>query len=152
MNQEITVVPQDKKKAPEFLTTICVFSFVGIGFAIIKSVTELLSQPTIYKGAFYDQIDLELITHYAQLASITDLICALVCLLGVLLMLNLRRVGFAFYVVGELSPFLISAGLFHEFYDNPFNSSLFWFNSVLVLIVSIAFVTMYAFNLKHMTK
>lgn len=115
-------------KRPGFLTVLCILSYIGCGFAVIGG---LLSITTI--------------------AGIVSLVAALLCLYGVIQMWNLKKMGFYLYLVGEIVPVIVSvvtigfASLF------SFAGGIFaLIAGGLGLILALAFIIMYALNLKHM--
>jgi len=119
------------KKRPGFLTTICILSFVGIGFALIGAFTSLAVSP----------ID-----------GLISLVCQALCLIGVIMMWKLKKTGFFLYLVGEIVPSIYSLIV----YGGAAASIPFLGDAVLMIYIlsfgfPIAFIIMYALNLKHMS-
>jgi hypothetical protein len=82
---------------------------------------------------------------------IVKLISALVCLGGVLLMWNLKKIGYFIYTIGEISPTIVFTILFWNTTNNPFSSFIYWINSFVMAIAAVAFIIMYSSQLKHMS-
>jgi hypothetical protein len=112
---------------PTFLTVLCILSFIGCGLAVLGSFATI-----------------------TKLTGILGLVAALVCLYGVIQMWKLKKMGFWIYLVGEIAPIIITAvtvgvaGLFT--FAGGFTAIMIGLGS----IFTIAFIIMYALNLKHM--
>lgn len=119
-----------KAKRPGFLTTICILSFIGIGFAIIGAFGSIALTP----------VD-----------GIISLVCQALCLIGVIMMWQLKKTGFYLYVIGEIVPSIYTLIV----YGGVAASIPFLGDAVLMLYIlsfgfPVAFIIMYAANLKHM--
>ena len=112
---------------PAFLTVLCILSYIGCGLSIISSLMTITT-----------------------LTGILSLVAALLCLWGVIQMWKLKKMGFYLYLVGEIAPLIISfatigfAGLFN------FAGGVMAMAVGIGFIFSIAFIIMYAVNLKHL--
>ena len=119
------------KKRPVFITVLAILTFVGAGFGVISGLGQL-------------SID-------GGLGGST-IIANLLCIVGAIMMMKLKKVGFYLYVVGQLTPiiyvFAVLGGL--EAMSVPGLGSAVAAVTAIVLIVPIAFIVMYALNLKHM--
>jgi len=112
---------------PTFLTVLCILSYIGCGLAILGVISTITT-----------------------LLGILNLVAALVCLLGVIQMWKLKKMGFYIYLVGEIAPLAISfatigfAGMFN------LAGGIMAMAVALGFFFSLAFIIMYAINLKHM--
>lgn len=144
-NQETpTTGPQEPTKRSSFLTTICILSYIGSGLSIIGG---------LFYMAFYDLIlnlfaSNESELYQAMYESISTLsrgyfgaetLFAATSLTGVLLMWNLKKIGFHIYTISNILalslPLLFGVGSF---------------NFANLLLVTGPFVAMYASQLKNM--
>jgi hypothetical protein len=151
--------PVATQSRPTFLTVLCILSFVGVGFVILSSLYNLLSNQVSQSveilqnsnspfGSMIEDADAYQSTVF--ITTIINLIAGLICLAGVLLMWNLKKAGFYLYTAAELIPPVVSLVLSgHAGYGETF-SGFFMFTMVFALLVAIAFVIMYAVNLKHL--
>lgn len=156
-----------QKDRPTFLTVLCIITFIVSGILLISSIWSVLTfdaetaQATIeeaviqmekslsqsgnvlgdnfltdYKTTLEEQIQ------YHTPLSIIGLVSIILSLLGGFLMFNLKKVGFHLYVVSKLIGF--SSILIITI------NSIMILGNVLMGVLTLAFVIMYAVNLKHM--
>jgi len=160
MEQQIEHPVITVKKRPTFLLVLCILSFAGIGFVLLSSFITLFSYSSSlatferYGSEFNNLLggtDIAQMMALTRIRTIINIIAALVCLAGVLMMWNLKKAGYYIYIVGEIAPFIISTILFWNSYNNPFLSFVFWISTILSLIFALAFTIMYGVNLKHMS-
>jgi flagellar biogenesis protein FliO len=144
-----------KKERPTFLTVLCILSFIGVGIVVISSLVGLLAGKAgsmIMEAAesvegMQDIPEMEPVSNavrYASTLSAINLICALIVLVGVIMMWNLKKLGYYIYVPAEIAPvifgfILIGGGMF---------GGLF---AALSAIFPILFIILYGLNVKHMT-
>lgn len=75
---------------------------------------------------------------------ISGLVFTTLCLIGALQMRKLKKTGYYFYLVGELAPIVLMAGLF--------GSSFFGaFALIFAALISVIFVILYSTQLKHLS-
>jgi len=150
---------QKSKKRPPFLTVLCILSFVGIGIAIISSIInafqiessvdqllqtqEQLNNSGVNFGSF-DSYAANL-TQWGVLVYSFNIFASLILLVGVLLMWNLKKVGYYIYIIFELLPLILSIVFL------GFGNFITTITFVFGFIFSLAFVIMYGVNLKHMS-
>ena len=147
----------EKKERPTFLTVLCILSFIGIGFAVISNLISLfatsagsalmdVATETLEEYQDLPGVDMvESAVDYASTLAIIGIIAALVCLWGVIWMWNLKKTGYYIYIVGELSPVIVS------FILVGFGSFLGGFMALIGLIFPLLFVILYGLNVKHMS-
>jgi len=152
MEQQNINATAEAKKIPGFLKVLCILSFVGIGFSVIFGIWDIISfQAQIdslkmlagFTGELGSSIDS--LIKWGIVDYIITIVSALVCLAGVLMMWKLKKTGFYIYLVGEIAPAIASFALLGGF------GALGTFAMIIGLIFPIAFIIMYALNLKHMS-
>jgi hypothetical protein len=148
------------KTRPTFLTVLCILSFVGIGLIMFSGLINLLtnSGSTVLRlfqnsespfGTIIENPDEFVSTTF--IVNLVGFFAALVCLTGVVMMWKLKRTGFYIYAVGEIVPPIVSLALSGRAgYGNSLFASLFVVGLIISFLFAIAFIIMYAVNLKHM--
>jgi len=150
----------------DFLTIICILSFIGSGLGIVSDIRGYLGAENTAATAsekmekVQDKMDeqgrssgflMQILTAAGKMSaatirklSVISLIASLFTLTGAIMMWNLKKTGFYIYTLGIviiiLSPLI--------FMDNilGYLTAGFWF------VFGGMFVVMYAANLKHMNK
>ena len=116
------------KQRPQFLTVLCILSYIGCGLAIIGSLVTI-----------------------GTITGVIGLLAALICLYGVIQMWKLKKKGFYFYLVGEITPIIVSfatiglAGLF-----SFAGGIIAIITALMVTIFPVIFIILYGLNLKHL--
>ena len=149
-------------KRPQFLTILCILSFIGVGFSVIGGLIGYAALKFIGSGKLDDLLSqsadpsamlkfddakaqmmatglsLDQLGHLALIGSAL----ALVSLLGVIMMWKLKRSGFYLYtlvqLVGLTAPLIMGGHLDME-----------W-KAMIGMVITAAFIIMYALNLKAM--
>jgi hypothetical protein len=146
----------ETKKRPKFLTVLCILSFVGIGFAIISSIINLINfQSNIEtlqslqgtSSLLGEELGntIDALVEWGRTIYLINLISAFICLAGVFMMFKLKKTGYFIYIIGEIAPAIASFALMGGF--GPLGP----FAMIMGLIFPIAFIIMYGLNLKHMS-
>jgi hypothetical protein len=156
--QDINPLPVTKKR-PEFLSVLCILSYVGIGIAVMGALVNIminasgksmmfLQQNNSLFGKIIDNQD-----EYIRMQHVTGIvgiIAALVCLAGVIMMWKLMKTGYFIYIIGEIAPPVVAISLYgHSGFGDMF-ASLYMLGLVIGFIFPIAFIIMYGVNLKHL--
>ena len=150
---------QKKKKLPAFLKVLCILSFVGIGLSVTMSLNSSFKIESEVDQLMQAQAQLENsginfgsfdsyaanLQQWGVLTYSYNIFAALILLLGVLLMWNLKKIGYYIYVVFEITPLILTI-IFLGF-GNMFSLIGYFFS----FMVSLAFIIMYGVNLKHMS-
>ena len=156
----------EQNKRPTFLTVLCILSFIGLGFGIIGNIIGLLFSKGIEAasglaeegmdealseieseipemGGFMETLfggAMKAMEHYTLITSVT-LVCSIIALVGVIMMFQLKKIGFYLFsgakVVIIVLPMILIGGLVGGM-------------SLMGAIFPIAFIIMYAVNLKAM--
>lgn len=148
-------------KRPQFLTVLCILTFIGVGIGIIGSVMGYMA--TMAAGAMMGMAgdmagsaDMSAMPgmdeamsaanaaiQYATIILAVGLLGSILCLVGAIMMWKQKKTGFYLYAVGELVPPVISMVLI--------GMSGMGALGLLGFIVPIAFIVMYGMQLKHMS-
>jgi hypothetical protein len=118
---------QTTTQRPQFLTVLCILSYIGCGLAIIGGLMSI-----------------------GKISGIINLLAALICLYGVLQMWKLKKMGFYLYLIGEITPMIVGiatlgfAGIF------SFGGGFFAIIAGLMMIFPVLFIILYGLNFKHL--
>ena len=159
---------EGREPRPTFLTVLCILTFIGSGWGIIgggvqyftaeKQVQEISRAREEAKKEFKDHesspgakmaermIKMSAAVTPAMLkkGALVNIFAAIACIMGAVLMWKQKRNGFFLYLGGILSGVIAPFMLF------GMNNILAVGSSVLQGFVGVAFLIMYAVNLKHM--
>jgi hypothetical protein len=151
---DIAPLPQK----PQFLKVLCILSFIAcglmiifcligaaIGFAIGEETRNDMWNMILQTQPQLESTDPQEFFHALGMSSIYSLIANIVSLVGVILMWRLNKLGFFIYAVAELSVHFFGINVGGEG-SSSVGSMIFW------ILMDVAFIIMYAVNLKHMTK
>jgi hypothetical protein len=156
--QDINPLPVTKKR-PEFLTLLCVLSFIGIGFSFFDSLVKIFLQTSSNLIKLLNQINsvfgniIDNQGEYIQTQHIIGfiaIIAALICLAGVIMMCKLHKTGYFIYILGEIAPPIAVILLAGYSGFNGIYASVYMISLMISFIFPIAFIIMYGLNLKHM--
>ncbi|MFN3916352.1 MAG: hypothetical protein ACK4K0_01310 [Flavobacteriales bacterium] len=178
MEENLTLDNENRPSIrPTFLTVLCILTFIGSGFGIINgvstmfmgTVTSEITNGIDFKEEFNRELDRQLeqgenseledkfarelggkmvgsvgnVFANMKWLGLTTLIVSILCIVGAILMWNLKKNGFFLYtgaqVIGIVMPFILLGG-------NIFAAMM----SFILSIFAIAFIIMYAVNLKYM--
>jgi hypothetical protein len=157
---------EGKPKRPRFLTVLCVFSFVCVGIAIAfaifnevyntpENMRENLEKVRERSPAQAQQmekaIEMRENTTWGKVQNFVFILIELVSLLGVVMMFNLKRMGFYIYAAIEILPYsMMFFGDGSADFGGSKGSNIVF--GVIFLLIDLGFVVMYAMNLKHLKK
>lgn len=157
-------------RKPTFLVVLSILSFISIAWDFFQHTLSLLSGPMnqeaweLYEATMYESVGqmndlgmhgmatiVEQIIQMSYMSNfdyfimntVLQLITVLIGAAGVILMLQLKKIGFHLYVVYSLLPVVIFYILFPV-------EIIPTFVVVFSLIISAIFCVLYALNLKHM--
>jgi len=144
---------------PQFLKVLCILSFIACGFWILVyffgSLTLGLSAEKI--AGFWDKViesqpQLENVDpveffHAVGKFCVIGLFANIASLIGVIMMWRLNKIGFFIYAVAEFITYFFGMDVSASSEKgNSYGSTIF------MIILDIAFIAMYAANLKYMKK
>lgn len=153
-----------EKKRPVFLTVLCILTYISCGYAFLMSLWRLATGGDTEQSLnrlknmpqFQDEVPEKIMKGIQKMAEwqVTADLLALgnvaLCLAGALLMWKLRKSGFYLYVVGQILPFVSLFGMYSVVQNVPIFGMAMLIVSIFVALFAIAFIIMYAVNLKHM--
>jgi hypothetical protein len=157
-------------KRPQFLTVLCVLSFIMCGLGLLGGIYNLVSRTPEkmaegvekmreFSPEMADQMEQQMIamqdSSWMKVEPYLNLIFVLVSLLGVIMMWNLNKKGFYIYIVGELWAYIAlliggKAAMDMMGSMGGMVQGAAMMMMVLMFILDAAFIVMYAMNLKHM--
>lgn len=158
-------------KRPQFLTVICVLSFImcGLSFlggvwSIIKNtpenMAESIEQMRTISPQMADQMETQMLemqeSIYAQVAPYINFIYILLSFLGVMMMWKQKKKGFYVYLAGEVLPYigLIFSGKQAMAMMGSAGGGMAQTAGLVIMVFmflfDVAFIVMYGLNLKHM--
>lgn len=160
-NQTNDMLDQHRpKQLPGMLNVLTILTFIGCGYSYFQIILGLFSdteknmqkvqemQEKMPEDSFLGQRFAHDSREWTQLAfdyNILLLFSAIIfttlCLWGAIWMRKRRKTGFYIYLIGELAPIFLVAGLLNSF------SNMFLMFQVLFVIL---FVTFYLTQLKHL--
>lgn len=154
---------------PKFLQTLCILSFIACGIMLIfglfglknlfSTVEELASDENMMMLQQMSEESYEnavAALQYKDINAIFGVLTPALSLIAVIMMWNLKKAGFILYVFGELLPYVLitfTTGMstFKTMGGAMENmQSVIYVVMVLVVVFDIAFMIMYALNLKYM--
>jgi hypothetical protein len=161
---------ENKGKRPQFLTVLCVLSFICVALMIIIAVMgEIMNTPENmqqqiervreFSPAQAEQMEANYIKQQesvmGKIQNYILILIELVSLLGVIMMFNLKKVGFYIYAAIEILPYslmIFSAGDASVDMGGQLGAGAVKAVMIIFVLIDLAFVVMYGLNLKHMKK
>ena len=133
MDNVLGTYEQEPKIRPTFLTVLCILTFIGSGFGLISNAMGYFSadktaadmvkasqelkgkkesnNATNFEGQMMDTLTTAFTPDNLRKSAIGGVVGSILCLVGAIMMWNLRRTGYYIYVVGALIgiaiPFMI---------------------------------------------
>lgn len=158
-------------KRPQFLTVICVLSFIMCGLSFLGGVwsliqntpdkmAESIEQMRAVSPQMAEQMENQMMemqeSTYAQISPYLNFVFILLSFLGAFMMWKLKKKGFYVYLAGELLPYvgLIFSGKQAIAMMGAAGGGVAQTAGVIIFvfmfIFDAAFFVMYGMNLKHM--
>lgn len=151
------------KELPGMLNVLTILTFIGCGIAYVGGLYSYFTNNDPDKqiaklnearekmgdngfGAKMIESSIDMVQKSYDnrfLLLISGLVFATFCLIGAIQMRKLKKSGYFFYLIGELAPFVVMAGLFGASF----------FGAIFLLIsafFAILFVILYSTQLKHL--
>ncbi len=160
-------------KRPQFLTVLCVISFIWCGIAFLlgiygifantpEKMQENIENMRKFSPAGAQEMEEQMIEQQnstmGKIQPYLNIVFVLVSFLGVMQMFNRKRIGFYIYTAAELIPyvFIIIGGKQAMAAVGSLGGGTVQAAAmvmmVLMVLFDLAFVVMYGVNLKHMNK
>ena len=150
-------IENEQPKRPQFITVLCILSFIGSGLSFILSLWQYFSIKASDK--FLQRLSSSQDDAHGMIGGLQDtmtkavenavpnliigLLCSIICLYGAIKIWKLKKIGFFVYSVGEITPpislfFLGGGGLVGGT------------GAVLLLLLAEVWIVMYAINFNHL--
>ncbi len=152
--------PIDAPKRPQFLTVLCILTFIGSALGLLGAIYGYFSAKS--SAAMMDtmgntpgmegmggmmmgevQATMRKAAENAFPNMIIGIVCSLLCLFGALQMWQLKKQGFYIYTVGEIAApiaaFILGAG-----------GMIGGIGAIFGVVIAIVWIVLYALNLKHL--
>ncbi|MCW3071581.1 MAG: hypothetical protein JWO44_1471 [Bacteroidetes bacterium] len=147
-------------KRPQFITVLCILTWIGCGIGLIASVMGYFAVQTA--GAMMDVAsasDPDAMTNmsampgmeetmnamkYAGISLAVGVLGILLCFAGSMMMWKLKKTGYYIYVAGQIIPLVVSAILLGA-------TAFGGIALVLGAIIPVVFIILYGVNLKYMS-
>jgi len=159
-------------KRSQFLTILCVLSFVMCGLKLLTSIYSVyqnspaamqksIEQVRQIKPEMADQMENNMIemqnNTYLKLSPYFEIIYTLLSFLAVLMMWNFKKNGFYLYSIVEIIPyislfFVSSKSISIPGLSSSSASSIMLFGTIVMILIDLVFVYLYFRNLKEMNK
>ena len=138
---------------PAFLKVLCILTWVGSGIGLISGIITILGA-SAYENVVNDLGDASLngTMENMKMIQYAGLACTVLCIIGSVMMWQLKKAGFFIYLIGEVAPLVLSFILLGSLASTggPVTGGIAAAAGVIGAIFPVAFVIMYAANLKHM--
>lgn len=154
---------QRPRELPGMLNVLTILTFIGCGLSFLTVCWNFISSSDPDKqiekinearekmgdsgfGAKMMENSIDIIQKSYDnryLLIITGLIFTTLCLIGAIRMRKLRKSGYYFYLIGELAPIVLAAGLFGS---NIFSAIALLFSA----LIAVVFVVLYSTQLKYL--
>jgi hypothetical protein len=172
MNMILESNPFEEPKRSQFLTVLCILSFIMCGLGLLSGIWGIyqstpeamqknVEQVRAVNEEMADQMEDQMIemqnNPFSKVAPYLGLVYTLASFLGVLLMWNRTKKGFYIYSIAEILPYssFIFMGKNSLSMMGPpggNNAAIAMGFLIFMVVVDIIFVALYAKNLKEMDK
>ena len=129
MAEQVTNQTAGTKKRPTFLTVLCILTFIGSGLGLLFSIIGVVASGAI--SGFASKLPMSTVSGVGMGKSIGILLMYAGSLFGAIQMWNLKKLGFFIYAIANVVLLVLNFGIWG-------------------LIITAAFIVMYAVNLKYM--
>jgi hypothetical protein len=152
---------QQPQKRPVFVTVLCILTWIGSGITLLSGLFGFFTVQMAEKT--YSELDkaaaittefgtlpsLEDYIYWTNISNISNVLVGILCIVGAILMFQLRKVGFFLYIAGCVIAMIVGFLSIQVLMPSGF-SGIGMIGVVLGALISIAFIVMYGVNLKHM--
>ena len=138
---------------PAFLTVLWILTWVGSGIGLIIGLFAIIGLFTSGPEAYTARQIIISLTSEETLESMKIVmyagpVCTVLCIIGSVMMWQLKKAGFFIYLIGEVAPLVLSFILLGSLANSTGLVTVA--EEVIGVIFPLAFVIMYGLNLKHM--
>ncbi len=135
---------------PTFLTVLCILTWVGSGIGLISGLIGIIGASAL-EGIDMGDSALNATMENAKMIQYASFVCIILCIVVSVMMLQMKKTGFYLYLVGELAPLALSFLMLGSIgAASGLAGGAMAAAGAIAAIFPIAFVVMYALNLKHM--
>jgi|688.fasta_scaffold566228_2 hypothetical protein len=138
---------------PAFLKVLCILTWVGSGIGLISGLLAIIGS-SASESAIRSLGDATLdgTMENMKMIQYAGLACTVLCIIGSVMMWQLKKAGFFIYLIGEVAPLVLSFVLLGSLASSggPVTGGIAAAAGVIGAIFPAAFVIMYGLNLKHM--
>jgi hypothetical protein len=135
---------------PTFLTVLCILTWIGSGLGLISGIIGILGASAL-EGIDTGNGTLNASMENAKMIQYASLVCIILCIIGSVMMWQMKKTGFYLYLVGELAPLALSFLMLGSIgAASGLGGGVMAAAGAIAAIFPIAFVIMYGLNLKHM--
>lgn len=137
---------------PAFLKVLCILTWVGSGMGLISGLMSILGPAASYQNVDFGDASLNGVMEKMKMIQYAGLACTVLCILGSVMMWQLKKAGFFIYLIGELAPIVLSFIILGSLTSTggAITGGIAAAAGVIGAIFPVAFVIMYAANLKHL--
>lgn len=138
---------------PAFLKVLCILTWVGSGIGLISGLLAIIgasASESAIRGL--GDANLNGAMENMEMIQYAGLACTILCIIGSVMMWQLKKAGFFIYVIGEVAPLVLSFILLGSLASagGPVTGGIAAAAGIIGAIFPAAFVIMYGLNLKHM--
>ena len=140
---ELNKDPNEQTKRPEFLTVLCILTFIGSGLSILSNFIVATFHSSIQEFAASGALKfpgMDILLSIDQSYFVIGFILSSVSLFGAYKMWGLKKIGFHFYTIAQILLLIVP---FFYISNNGFPYFEF--------IITATFVILYGKNLKYMS-
>lgn len=144
------------KKTPTFLKILCILTIAGSVFSIIYTGISFVVMDTIRSNfsditGLGDESILTDIYKWTKISYALKIGASIACIIGAILMLYQRKIGYYTYVLGQLTALFASYFTLNTLIKGLI-SGIGFIPLILSLLITIGFIVMYTLNYKHLKK
>lgn len=173
MDNDFTNSIESSNEKPQFLKVLCILTWTCCGLLFLSTLWGVLFPPSAEKQQEQieqiralnpeaaDKMEEALLNQNETdklITNIINIVAIALSFFGALQMWQLKKLGFYFYLTGEILPYIglafggasamTSAGAM----GGSMGKAIVTITIALMIIFDVAFIIMYALNLKHMNK
>ena len=138
---------------PAFLKVLCILTWVGSGIGLISGLLAIIgssASESVIRSLGDATLDGTM--ENMKMIQYAGLACTVLCIIGSVMMWQLKKAGFFIYLIGEVAPLALSFILLGSLASTggPVTGGIAATAGIIGAIFPAAFVIMYGLNLKHM--
>lgn len=144
------------RQTPTFLKVLCILTIAGSVFSIIYTGISFVVMDTIRSNfnditGLGDETILSDIYMWTKISYALKIVASIACILGAVLMMYQRKIGYFTYILGQLTALFASYFTLNTLIKGLI-SGIGFIPLILSLLITIGFIVMYTLNYKHLKK